>query len=294
MDVHDKFLLAVKPVSVVNEIKVPLYIKQEDVNEIVQSVQLKPGDIFISTFAKAGTTWTQQIVKLIRNGGIADTVKINESIPWLEANGQFKVDVSSLLEPKAFKSHMPYNAMPYGKPHESQFKYIYVARNPKDVAVSFYFHYLRFQVKPGANLEWCVFFENFVSGKTVFGDFFDHVLSWWHHKEDDNILFLFYEDMKKDLKAAVSRVARFIEVDVSDVQISEIAAMTTFDSMKNDNTANYSWDLLQLNPGSTPFMRKGEVGDWKNHLTKEQSTQIDKICKERLQDTGLVFDFGCC
>ncbi len=292
MDVHSKFLRVVKPVSVVNGINFPLYIKQEDVNEIVQTFQLKPSDIWISTFAKAGTTWTQQIVKLIRNRGVGDAIKINESIPWLEANGHFKVDLSLLPQPRAFKSHMPYDAMIFGKPHECPGKYIYVVRNPKDVAVSLYFHYHKLQLKPGADLEWPIFFDNFIGGKTVFGDFFDHVLSWWCHKDNKNVLILFYEDMKKDLTAAISRIAQFIEIDISDEKIAIIAAMTTFDSMKNDNTANYSWDFLpQVNPELTPFMRKGEVGDWKNYFTREQSIQIDKICTERLRNTGLVFEF---
>ena len=40
-------------------------------------------------------------------------------------------------------------------------------------------------------------------------------------------------------------------------------------------------------PLELPFIRKGEVGDWKNYLTKEQSQQMDKVLKEKGIASGL-------
>ena len=73
-----------------------------------------------------------------------------------------------------------------------------------------------------------------------YGEYFDHLLSWWPHRDDENVLFMKYEDMKKDLSAAVSQVASFIGADISNDVIGKIADMTSFDKMKSDNTANYS------------------------------------------------------
>ena len=291
---YNRFLRVVKPVSVVNGIEAPLYIKQEQVDEVVSNFQLEHSDIWITTYSKAGTTWTQQIVKLIRNRGESDGIKMDESVPWFEANGHFKVDLSSLPRPRAFKSHMPYHAMVLGEPSSTPCKYIYVARNPKDVAVSFYFHYLRLLVRSDAKLEWDLFFRNFINGKVLFGDFFDHVLGWWAHKDNKNVLFLTFEEMKRDLSGVVARITNFIEIDISAEVISQVSAKSTFDFMKEDKTVNHSWVSRGHagNPGTTPFMRKGEVGDWKNYFTPEQSEEMDKICRERLEGTGLVFDFG--
>ena len=281
-----------KPFNVVNGFPVPGYIKQVDVEKHAASISLDPSDVWIVTFPKAGTTWTQQIVKLIRNGGEGDDKKINESIPWLEANSFFKKDITSLTKPRAFKSHFPYELIPCGQPDTTPCKYVYVARNPKDVAVSFFFHYSRIHIIPGASIEWNLFFRNFICGNLVFGDYFDHVLSWWAHKDDENVLFLKFEDMKKDLPTAVSRIARFIKCDVTDEVIEKVAAKTNFDVMKNDDTANYSWLPSELvKPDSKTFMRKGKVGDWRNYFTPEQSAEMDKICRERLNGSGLEFHF---
>ena len=139
--------------------------------------------------------------------------------------------------------------------------------------------------------DWDSFWEQYVEGKLGFGDYIDHLLSWWPHRDDENVLIMKYEDMKKDLPAAVSQVASFIGANISSDVIAKIAALTDFDTMKKDATANYSEMKPLTQPGSEDFMRKGKVGDWKNHLSPEQSAQMDAICAQKLKGTGLEFQY---
>ena len=39
------------------------------------------------------------------------------------------------------------------------------------------------------------------------------------------------------------------------------------------------------------FLRKGEVGDWKNYLSKEQNEYLDKVIAERLDPVGLKMTY---
>ena len=71
--------------------------------------------------------------------------------------------------------------MPGRDPANSIGKYIYVARNPKDVAVSFYYHTKRLRVFQFSG-NWDCFFESFMKGEFPPGLWFDHVLDWWKHK----------------------------------------------------------------------------------------------------------------
>ena len=71
--------------------------------------------------------------------------------------------------------------MPGGDPTMSPAKYIYVARNPKDVAVSLFYHYRR-RTSIGFTGDWDCFFEYFISGRAKRGSWCDHVLGWWEHK----------------------------------------------------------------------------------------------------------------
>ncbi len=273
---------------------VPFFVTDVSISEM-SSLSLEPTDVWVVTYPKAGTTWTQNIIKLLRNNGKKDGVQLAQSVPWIEANSDkniIRVDLVTTSRPRAFKSHLPYDVLPSGKPHTTPCKYIYIARNPKDVVVSFFFHYTRFPIKKGTVLEFDLFFRNFVYANLQFGDFFEHVLGWWAHRNEDNILFLMFEDLKKDPRSAVSRIAQFIGANVSESVIDKVVAETSFKSMSKDDTANYSMIDKFANPGATPFMRKGEVGDWRNHLSPEQSAEIDQLCQEKLKDTGLVFDFG--
>ena len=126
----------------------------------------------------------------------------------------------------------------------------------------------------------------FIKGEMNFGNYFDHLLSWWPHRDDKNVLFMKYEDMKKDLPAAVSQVALFIGADISSDVIAKISTLTDFDSMKKDTTTCKS-----LPNQSHKFYRKGTVGDWKNYLSPEQTAEIDAICAQRLEGTGLKFQY---
>lgn len=273
-----------------NGLKVPTFVKQE-VIDMLKDFKLYPDDAWVVTFPKCGTTWTQQIVRLIRNGGNIDDTTVDFAVPWAEGLGRphfANFDVDKLQRPRAFQSHFPYAFFPCGPPHTTPCKYIYVARNPKDVAVSQYFH-TRLRYYP--DIEWNSFWEKYTTGDLGFGNYFDHLLGWWVHRDDRNVVFLKYEDMKKDLKQAVSQIAALIGPKLPDDIIGKIADMTSFAEMKKDNTANYAWQEMFRDEKTPPFLRKGVVGDWKNFLSPEQSAEMDAICAERLEGTGLVFDY---
>ena len=47
-------------------------------------------------------------------------------------------DIKTLPSPRLLKTHLSYEAIPRAKNNNSSCKYIYIARNPKDAAVSSY------------------------------------------------------------------------------------------------------------------------------------------------------------
>ena len=74
-------------------------------------------------------------------------------------------DIISLPSPRLIKSHLTYSTIRKSSDENIQCKYIYIARNPKDVAVS-YFHFVQ-SLRPygnGYNGPWEFFIKSFIEG----------------------------------------------------------------------------------------------------------------------------------
>jgi len=273
------------PMGMLNGLPVPGDMTQAILDKL-KSFELLADDVWVVTYPKSGTTWMLQVLKLIRKGGKQDDVHINKSVPWLERNRP--LDPACIIQPRGFKSHFPYDLFPCGPPNKSPCKYIYVARNPKDIAVSFYYH-TKAIFFPDIDKE--TYWRKFINGDLEFGSYFDHVLSWWQHRHDENVLFVRYEDMKKDLVRSVTEIASFIGANISSEVIGQVAEQTQFDNMKKDPLANCPLPKFKRERLETDFMRKGIVGDWKNFLSPEQSAEMDALCASRLSPAGLEFQF---
>ena len=268
--------------------------------EKLKTFSVRADDVFIAGYPRCGTTWTQQIVKLLRNGGKDDGQRLDLTIPFMEFIGSppaklmdYDVDLEAIPTPRAFKTNLPYEFVPGGLPHTTPARYVYVARNPKDAAVSMWYHQSKMAHHPSR--PWDKFFPSYFGKDPVpYGNCFDHVLGWWQHRNEPNILFLTYEDMKLQPSQNVERIAKFIGVEPSRDLVALVTEKTSFQNMKTDQTANHRWlEEKLLMPGSEgSYIRKGVIGDWKNHFTVEQNEQFEKMYLDKMEGSGLEFNFG--
>ena len=108
-----------------------------------------------------------------------------------------------------------------------------------------------------------------------------------------NLLFVCYEELHKDPQKQIQRIAKFLNIDLTPDMVDSIAEQTLFKNMKKNPAANMYWTDRYRDDDHGRFMRKGKVGDWRNHFTEEQSAKVDAWIAERIpSDCGLVFDFG--
>ena len=98
-----------------------------------------------------------------------------------------------------------------------------------------------------------------------------------------------YEQMKADLPSSIRTVATFLGYDIDDAMLNKIAEQCSFTAMKRNDAVNKT----SIKPfENNNFIRKGVVGDWRNHFTAEQSAKMDALVAEKTAGTGLVYDYG--
>ncbi|KAH7982061.1 hypothetical protein HPB52_002856 [Rhipicephalus sanguineus] len=274
------------------------------------SFKPKPGDIFLVTYPKCGTHWIQQISQLILNRGASASnyLEFQMKTPFLEFTGTS--DLDAMPPPRLLKTHFAFDRQPY---HEDA-KYVYMVRNPRDCCVSFYHHSRCIPGYQFADGSFDDFFEVFIRGETDFGDYFDNLLSWYEHKDDPNVFFLTYEDLKKDTRGGVLRLARFFGkkyaeplerdphllqqvLDKSSVQyMKDHIEVTSGDLEKLLSTGNGATmepvrKMFVPRDGRDPtiqFIRKGQVGDWKGHFTPEQEAKMRARIAEKTAGTDVM------
>ena len=89
----------------------------------------------------------------------------------------------------------------------------------------------------------------------------------------------------------MEKIAKFIDKEISPETRDLIVQQTSFGAMKSSEHTNYSWFEGIKGDG---FIRKGQVGEWKDFLNEEQNELFDKEFKERRkkEGTGIAFDTG--
>uniref|UniRef100_A0A8C3SXV5 Sulfotransferase n=1 Tax=Chelydra serpentina TaxID=8475 RepID=A0A8C3SXV5_CHESE len=261
-------------------------------NKIVSALHW--GNIVCKNLIFSGTTWIQEIVDMIQHDGDiekckrATTYLRHPFIEWV-LPGPFSLELAEAMpSPRTLKTHLPVQLVPPSF-WEQKCKIIYVARNAKDSLVSYYhFHRMNKNMpEPGT---WEEFLEKFMAGQVLWGCWYDHVKGWWEAKENHCILYLFYEDLKEDPKHEIQKVLQFLEKDLENEVLDKIIHHTTFEIMKDNRMANYTFQPPAVMDHSiSPFMRKGTVGDWKNHFTMAQNEKFDEDYRQKMARTNLAF-----
>ena len=253
-------------------------------------LQTRPDDVCYTAYPKSGSTWLSYILTLIvHDGETPSDHTLRSNLNWVACSWCYpksESELDALPSPRIFTSHMPYEMALGGVPAENPAKYVYIARNPKDVAVSYY-HFEKEKSWAGNySGTWEHWLDLFLNGGVQRGDWFDHVLSWWAHRTQDNILFIKYEDLKKDFSGSLHALTQFLDHPLSPEIMERIEQKTSFGCMQQEQFSNQH-EIKELQG----FFRKGKVSSWKDQFTDEQSAAFDRIIEKRLGGTGLEFEY---
>eukprot|EP01084_Bolivina_argentea_P140061 246341_1 len=264
----------------------------------------KSNETWIITYAKNGTTLTQQIcheimhcvyikTKSIKHKYYESNQKRYNRAEWIEmlystSKTEFDQFINNTKNTIRFwKTHSKLEHLPCCKLPN---KMIIVCRNPKDALVSFY-HHIKNHSKLSYNSGFDWFYVLWIAGLLENGSYFEYYTKYWdlyvNNRKKLNILWLNYEDLVRDDKSKqkqILKIIKFIGVDdiVNCIQdIEKIMYNTSVNKMKQQYNKK---DEVISN-----FVRKGNIGDWQNYFNLKQNEIMDTLI--RLHFNGTKFKY---
>ncbi len=260
--------------------------------------KFRDDDIVVASYAKSGTTWMQQIIaQLLFNG--AENVPVAEISPWLDlrvppANIKLPA-VEAQTHRRFLKTHLPVDALVYSP----KAKYIYIARDGRDVVWSMYNHHVSANEKWYAALNDTPGLVGLPMPKPVdsirqyyldwlqndghpWWSLWENVDSWWNIRHLPNLLLVHFAALKRDMEGEIRKIASFLDLPSAELNWEAILEHCGFDYMKAHADQSAPLGGIFWNGGAKTFIYKGQNGRWRDVLTEEESKMYEKKAMDKL------------
>jgi hypothetical protein len=230
-------------------------------------------DIYVVSYPRSGTTWMQLLLHRLVGRDNLDFAHISQVSPWFERSlaigSMSAADFEPFPSPRILKSHLPYGWLP--RPG----RYVYVWRDGRDVAVSYYHFYCSHL---GCRDDFATFFQRFLRGDLQYRSWFDHVAGWTAHASAPEVLVVRYEDLHRDPTAVLRRVATHVGLAASEDRLAQIVAETSFEAMKGQEAKFDHATALSLERGGSArgFLRRGLTGEGAAVLEVHQTAAFEE------------------
>ncbi len=265
---------------------------------IWNDLQFRDDDIVIATYAKAGTTWMQQIVAQMMFGGDPE-LEVATMSPWLDLRvppKEVKLPLVEAQEHRRFlKTHLPVDALVFSP----KARYLYLGRDARDVVWSMYNHHANANQKwydalndtpgrvgppierPPADIRqyWHEWLDR---DGHPFWPFWESVRSWWVIRELPNVMFVHFTNLTRDLPGQMRHIAAFLGISVNEHRWDAILEYCSFTWMKKHATKSVPLGGAFWDAGAEVFINKGVNGRWMDTLDATEVAEYEARALEEL------------
>jgi aryl sulfotransferase len=253
--------------------------------------KFRDDDIIISTYAKSGTTWMQQIISQMLFNGDTE-IDTQAMSPWIDFRlppKEVKLpQVEAQTHRRVIKTHLPVEALVFSPTA----KYIYSGRDGREVLWSLYNHhamgndamYDALNNSPGRvgpPLEpppddireyWHTWLAK---DGFPYWSFWENVRSWWAIRNLPNMMMVHFDVLKRRMPEEMRRIAKFLDIPIDESKWDVIVEHCTFDWMKEHGEKIVPLGGVMWKGGTKTFINKGTNGRWKETLTAAESAEYE-------------------
>ena len=237
-------------------------------------------DIVILSFPKSGRTWLRVLIGKALQEHLKFT---NDLLPTLEAmaTASYPTIPNFLVDHGGATTQAHWDSVDVSKVKYKDKKIILLARDPKDVVVSAYFHKSK-RKKMAFSVSFSDFLRDDVGSLKTYLAFLN---SWANTKDVTDRLIVRYEEMHSEPVAVLRGIFDFAGVkDISTENITAAIEFGRFDNMreleKSDALGSDRLRPVDSNDESTYKTRKGEVGGFVEHFSEEDLAYANSLIKE--------------
>jgi hypothetical protein len=258
----------------------------------------RDGDVYLTSWAKSGTTLMQQMFHQIRmvaatGAGDMDFDDISRMTPWEDTALliDFDMNTPQRAEPRGFKSHREYERLPAGA------RYVVTVRDPKETYVSFHRFFDGWHIEAGS-ISMEAFWPLWLNGGPGGCDYATHLLSWYARRDAPDTLLASYRWAAKNRPAMIARLAAFMGLELTPEQAALVEAMTTRDFMSaHDDRFDDAMFCKVMEerigvPADADSTKVQEVASDAGVLPAVVADQIDAMWAERIAPVTGHADFA--
>ncbi|XP_046583020.1 sulfotransferase 1B1-like [Haliotis rubra] len=254
----------------------------------VEDMKLRSDDVLLCTYPKSGTHWLWEVISMI----LHEDLEYRENVRGMDMLDFAPMSLlDSIKSPRVLGCHFRFQFLPK-EVLTKKSKVVYVLRDPKAVAVSFY--NMEFGMKTVRsydghvpvkeyNGKWEDYLELFLNGDVEYGSWFDHTLGWQQAIEDIpdlEIFLLKYEDMKHDPVSSIQKLSKYLDKPCNVERAQAIADACSFSNIKKVSSGTKA-DGVGWKEGGDMF-RKGQTNNWKEWFTVAQNERFEDVLKTKM------------
>ena len=251
--------------------------------------RFRQADLVVLSHAKSGRTWLRVMISRL--------FQLRYGLPSDELMefGNYQDHNSAI--PKVLFTHGNYLG-PLFEEHQDgagvkRPKVVLLVRDPRDIAVSQYFHFVK-RTKPYKreleNMDRegdLPIFEFVVESPKGLPEIIGYLNRWVDRLDGrKDALIVSYEALRAEPQENLAQICRFLELDFDDREIQEAVEFASFEKMQEAERTGF-FDNSRLTPGDPDDpesfkVRRAVVGGFQDYFSADQLEQINALVHQKL------------